>query len=245
VLKSNDRGEVKWVVPDVFFEQLPGVMKLVPPLPGEEALYGWIGPVFEAAAKDPEIKKALVESFVAADKELIAPLFQWRYNGSPAGNGWNSPKNNAQWGSDYLNRAGTAKSNTYDNKPDETKYIDTDYDADGQQLHSRKLYAITFPKGQTPRASGQRVSPVRAERAEPVLARHEEQDAQIQPGRLAHAVCRRKVPWHGQGVQLAARARWDFLLVYPGLLAGESHPRWRLAAAESRGREVTKPIKSS
>ena len=95
---AGAKGETKWVAPEKFFDQLPGVMKLVPPLPGEEALYGWINWVFEAAAKDPQIKQALVESFVAADKELIAPLFQWRYNGRPAGNGWNSPVNNAQWG---------------------------------------------------------------------------------------------------------------------------------------------------
>lgn len=148
------KGEAKWVVPEAFYDQLPEVMKLVPPLPGEEALYGWIGSVFDAATKDPEVKKALVESFVAADKELIAPLFQWRYNGSPAGNGWTSPKNNAQWGTDYLNRTGTAKSNMYDNKPDETKYIYTDNDAKGQQLQGNALYAVTFPKGQTPPVKG-------------------------------------------------------------------------------------------
>lgn len=45
-------GETKWVVPEKFYDQLPGVMKLVPPLPGEEALYAWINSVFEAAAKD-------------------------------------------------------------------------------------------------------------------------------------------------------------------------------------------------
>jgi hypothetical protein len=154
VPKSNDKSETKWVVPEAFYDQLPGVMKLVPPLPGEEALYGWISSLFGAAAKDPDIKKALVESFVAADKELIAPLFQWRYNGVAAGNGWTSPKNNAQWGTDYLNRTGTAKSNMYDNTPDETKYIYTDYDAAGNQLHGGNLYAISFPKGQMPPVKG-------------------------------------------------------------------------------------------
>jgi hypothetical protein len=63
--------------------------------------------VFEATTQDPATKQALVESFVAADKELIAPLFQWKHIGRSAGNGWNSPVNNAQWGTDYLNR--TAK----------------------------------------------------------------------------------------------------------------------------------------
>jgi hypothetical protein len=147
-------GETKWVVPEKFYDQLPNVMKLVPPLAGEEALYGWINSVFDAADKDPAIKKALVESFAAADKELIAPLFQWKYNGRSVGNGWNSPVNNAQWGTDYLNRTGTAKSNMYDNKPDETKYIYRDFDNKGQQLNGKNNYTVTFPKGQLPPVKG-------------------------------------------------------------------------------------------
>ena len=43
----------KWVNPETYFDDLPAVMKEVPPLPGEEALYGQIAAVFEAAAKDP------------------------------------------------------------------------------------------------------------------------------------------------------------------------------------------------
>ena len=151
---ASSGGETKWVVPEKYFDQLPGVMKLVPPLPGEEALYGWINSVFEAAANDPATKTALVESFVVADKELIAPLFQWKFNGRSAGNGWYSPVNNAQWGTDYLNRTGTAKSNMYDNKPDETKYIYRDFDSQGQQLHGKNLYTVTFPKGQLPPVKG-------------------------------------------------------------------------------------------
>lgn len=96
-------------------------MKSVPPLPGEEALYKWIGSVLEAAAKDPAIKQTLVETAVASESELISPFFQWRYNGRPAGNGWTSPITNAEWGTDYLNRTGTAKSNMYDNLPTETQ----------------------------------------------------------------------------------------------------------------------------
>jgi len=147
-------GETKWVVPEKFYDQLPGAMKLVPPLPGEEALYGWINSVWEAAAKDPATKEALVASFVAADKEIIAPLTQWKLNGRSAGNGWTSPVNNAQWGTDYLNRTGTAKSNMYDNKPSETKYIYRDFDSQGQQLSGKNLYTVTFAKGQEPPVKG-------------------------------------------------------------------------------------------
>jgi hypothetical protein len=129
-------------------------MKQVPPLPGEEALYNWIGSVIDAAAKDPEIKRTLAETAAAAESEIITPLLQWRYNGRPAGNGWNSPVNNAEWGTDYLNRTATAKSNIYDNRPEETKYIYTDDDSEGKPLNGQNTYAITFAKGELPPVKG-------------------------------------------------------------------------------------------
>ncbi|NEV02491.1 DUF1254 domain-containing protein [Bradyrhizobium uaiense] len=154
VPNTSEKGETKWVVPEAFFDQLPEVMKEVPPLPGEEALYKWIDSVLEAADKDPTIKQTLKETAVTAEDELISPFFHWRYNGRPAGNGWNSPVNNAQWGTDYLNRTGTAKSNMYDNRPNETKYIYRDFDSQGQQLDGQNIYSVTFPKGQLPPVKG-------------------------------------------------------------------------------------------
>jgi len=151
---ASGKGETEWVNPDTFFDELPAVMKLVPPLPGEEALYKWIGSVLEAAAKDPAIKKTLTETAVAAQSELIQPFFQWRNNGRSAGNGWNSPVNNAKWGTDYVNRTGSAKSNMFDNLPTETKYIYTDDDSQGKQLNGQNTYAITFPKGKVPPVNG-------------------------------------------------------------------------------------------
>jgi hypothetical protein len=149
--KRTGKGETSW---ETFFDELPAVMKSVPPLPGEEALYNWIGSVLEAAAKDPKIMQTLKETAAAAEREMIDPFLQWRNNGRAAGNGWNSPVNNAQWGTDYLNRTATAKSNMYDNKPDETKYIYTDNDNQGRQLNGQNAYAITFAKGQTPPVRG-------------------------------------------------------------------------------------------
>jgi hypothetical protein len=151
---EKSKGETKWVNPETFFDELPAVMKQVPPLPGEEALYAWIGSVLEAADKDPEIKKTLKETALEAEREMITPLFQWRNNGRPAGNGWNSPVNNGQWGTDYLNRTATAKWNMYDNRPVETKYIYRDDDSDGKQLDGSNTYEITFAKGQVPPVKG-------------------------------------------------------------------------------------------
>jgi hypothetical protein len=126
----------------------------VPPLPGEEALYAWISSVWAAAEQDPATKQALIESFVAADTDTIQPFFRWDQNGRAAGNGWNSPVNNAQWGTDYLNRTATAKSNMYDNRPTETKYLYRDFDSEGRQLEGKHSYSVTFTKGQEPPVKG-------------------------------------------------------------------------------------------
>jgi hypothetical protein len=152
--KSTGSGETKWVNPETYFEELPAVMKAVPPLPGEESLYKWISSVVEAAGKDPAIMQILKQTAAAADREMLPVYLQWRHNGRSAGNGWNSPVNNAKWGTDYLNRTGTGKSNIYDNRPEETKYIYTDNDKQGQPLNGQNNYTITFPKGQTPPVKG-------------------------------------------------------------------------------------------
>ncbi len=143
-----------WVDPATFFDQLPTVMKQVPPMPGEEALYKWIGSLLDAAAKDPEVMKTLRETAFAADKELVAPMMQWRYNGQPAGHGWTSEINNATFGTDYFHRMGAVKAYPYSNKRNETVYFYTSNDTHGQKLVGESSYEVTFPKGQLPSAKG-------------------------------------------------------------------------------------------
>jgi hypothetical protein len=152
--KDKGKSEMIWVHPETFFDELGDVMKSVPMLPGEESLYAWIGSILEAADKDPQVKQWLKETAVEAEKNLILPFRQWEHVGRSAGNGWNSPINNAAWGTDYLNRAASAKSNMWDNKPNETKYIYRDFDSDGKQLDGSNNYTITFAKGQTPPVKG-------------------------------------------------------------------------------------------
>lgn len=147
-------GETKWVDPEKFFDELSLILKQVPPMPGEEALYATFQSVLDAAAKDPKLKQALTQTAVAAEKDLISPLFDFHMNGRPIGNGWNSPPNGANWGYDYLSRAATAKSNMYDNAPQETRYIYTDFDSSGKRLNGAHVYAVTFPAGQTPPVDG-------------------------------------------------------------------------------------------
>jgi hypothetical protein len=143
-----------WVDPAVFFDQLPIVMKQVPPMPGEEALYKWIGSVLDAAAKDPAVMKTLRETALAADQELVAPMMKWRVNGQPAGNGWTAPANNGAFGTDYIHRMGAVKADPYDNKRNETMYFYTDNDTQLQQLVGTSSYALTFQKGQLPPVKG-------------------------------------------------------------------------------------------
>lgn len=147
-------GETKWVIPERFFDQFPEVLETVPPLPGEESLYAQFRQLMNAAQADPEIKKLLVQTAVETDHDLIAQFHEWKYNGTPAGNGWNRSTNNAQWGFDYFNRTGTSKSNMFDNKPTETQYFYTDFDGAGQQLDGKRSYALTFAKDQTPPVDG-------------------------------------------------------------------------------------------
>ena len=135
-----------WVNPQTFFDELPIVMKQVPPMPGEEALYRWIASVLDAAAKDSEVMKTLQEAGSTADKELIAPMMQWKYNGQPAGNGWTWPANNDAFGTDYVHRTGAVLADPYDNKRNETMYFYTDTDSKLQQLMGQSSYTVTFRK---------------------------------------------------------------------------------------------------
>ncbi len=147
-------GETKWVFPERFFDQLADVLRDVPPLPGEEALYGTFRSVLDAAAANPALAEVLKQTAVSSEEELIKPLFQFHNNGRPVGNGWTSPPNNARWGTDYLSRAATARSNMFDNAPQETRYIYTDFDSAGQRLQGANRYTVTFGPGQTPPVNG-------------------------------------------------------------------------------------------
>lgn len=146
--------EIKWVPPETFFDQLPNILDKVPPLPGEDTIYTMVRSVLAAAEKDPQVKQTLKETALAADKELIIPLNQWKLNGPPAGHGWYSAKNNAEFGADYIIRTALCRSNMYENRPIETKYVFTDNDSSGKQLSGDTTYSVTFPAGQTPPVNG-------------------------------------------------------------------------------------------
>lgn len=151
---SDGGGETRWVVPETFFDQFGTVLDTVAPLPGEDSLYAQFRVLLDSAGRNGDTKKVLTATAVAADRDVIAPFFRWVHNGRPAGNGWNRSTNNAQFGVDYFNRTGTAKSNMFDNRPTETQYFYTDNDAAGAPLQGNRNYAVTFPKGGEPPVRG-------------------------------------------------------------------------------------------
>lgn len=147
-------GETRWVISETFFDQFGQVLDTVPPLPGEEALYAQFRSLMEVAGRDEDIRKHLVSVAVSTERDAIGPFFEWRRNGLPAGNGWNRSTNNAQTGFDYFDRTGTAKSNMFDNRPNETQYFYTDVDASGAALNGTNSYEVVFPAGQEPPVNG-------------------------------------------------------------------------------------------
>jgi hypothetical protein len=108
---------------------------------------------FAVALRFVEVMKTLRETF-AAHEELIQPMFRWRYDGQPAGNGWTAPHKLGAFGTDYIHRAGMMYSGPYDNRSTETMYYFTDDDTQLNQLDGNSLYAVIFPKGQLPPVKG-------------------------------------------------------------------------------------------
>jgi hypothetical protein len=151
---DSGTGETRWVFPDTFFDQLPEVLKNAPPLPGEEARYAQILAVVAAAHKDPALKKAMIDEATKTEKDLVAPLLQFRNWGVPLPHHWSSTSNNAAFGTDYFTRTAVAKSNILVNAPAETKYFYQDLDAAGGRLNSANRYTVTFAKDQAPPVEG-------------------------------------------------------------------------------------------
>lgn len=141
---NQGAGETKWVDPETFFDELPDVLREVPPLPGEQALYAQMQAVLDAAAKDPAIKDELKQVAVDTDKTLVGPLFQFSNNGVPVGNGWTTAPNGGRFGYDYVTRTAIARSNMFVNRPEETRYFYLDVDSQGARLNGANHYTVTY-----------------------------------------------------------------------------------------------------
>ncbi len=151
----DDGGEeIKWVAPEKFADQLGAVLADAPPLPGEEARYAQLHALLEAANADPRRKEAMIKAAVAADGELVEPLFDFRVWGRQLPYHWSTVANGAAFGTDYFTRTAVARSNILVNAPDEAKYFYQDLDAAGARLNGDNRYTVTFPKGLTPPVNG-------------------------------------------------------------------------------------------
>lgn len=151
---SAGKQETAWVRPELFFDQLPQVLKEVPPLPGEEAIYAQVAAFLAALQARPELKEMAVQYAIAAEAKLITPLFDFINVGYPAKNNWTTQNNGARFGVDYLTRAACAKSNIFVNQPEETRYFYLDLDADGERLNGKNTYTISFSKNGLPPVNG-------------------------------------------------------------------------------------------
>ena len=151
---SGGAAETRWVFPDKFLEQLPQVLDDAPPLPGEAARYAQLRSLINAAAADEKLRAAIVDEATRAERELVAPLLEFRRFGLPLPYHWTTIDNGAAFGTDYFTRTAVARSNILVNKADETKYFYQDLDATGARLSGSKRYMVTFPKDQLPPVRG-------------------------------------------------------------------------------------------
>jgi hypothetical protein len=156
VYPSSTQGneETKWVDPNNFFDEFPDVLKEVPPLPGEEALYQSMQSILDAAKADPKLHAALVAAATDAERNIVTPLFQFHNYGIPLPHNWTTQNNGAKFGTDYYTRLAVAKSNIFVNAPNETKYFYQDFDDSGAQLNGAHSYTVTFAKGALPPVRG-------------------------------------------------------------------------------------------
>ena len=90
------------------------------------------------------MRNALKEAAAAADEALVAPLLEFRNFGLSLPDNWTTVINSAEFGTDYYTRTAVAKSNTFINRPSETRYFYQDLDRTGARLNGAKSYTVTF-----------------------------------------------------------------------------------------------------
>ncbi|SHG29684.1 DUF1254 domain-containing protein [Flavobacterium defluvii] len=151
---KGEKGETKWVKPEIFVDQLADIIKEVPPMSGEEAFYAQIQALLDAVKKDPKLKAIVTNAAIDAEKNYVTPLFQFQNVGYPIQYNWTTQRNGAQFGYDYLTRLSCAKANIFVNKPIETRYFYQDLDEKGIRLSGANKYTVTFASGKLPPVKG-------------------------------------------------------------------------------------------
>src|SRR5262249_38479892 len=94
-------------------------------------------------------RSIVVHSDNSVDEVNRTPMMQWKENGNSLSNGWYTSVHAGEWSVDeYPARTATAKSNMFENRAEETKYLYTDTDSSGHPLFGPWKYAITFAPDQ-------------------------------------------------------------------------------------------------
>jgi hypothetical protein len=136
------------------FDMLPVGLTDAPPLLGEEARYAELLAVIAAANQDRALKAAMIDEAGKADAELLKPLFEFHNWGIGLPDHWSSTDNGAACGTDCFAHRALAKSNTFVNKINQTKYDYQDLDQGGGRLNGVNRYEVTFAKGALPPVRG-------------------------------------------------------------------------------------------
>ncbi len=152
--KPEPPGETPWVPPRKFLAMLPPALADAPPLAGEAARYAQALAVADVATKDARLRQVFEEALVAAEAELVAPLFEFRHYGRQLPHHWSTIANGAGFGTDYFTRTAVAKSNIFVNKASETKYFYQDLDEAGERLAGEGSYSVCFEAGELPPVKG-------------------------------------------------------------------------------------------
>jgi hypothetical protein len=124
---------------------LPEALDAARPLPGEEGLYALVRSVLDAAGVDRALRQGLHEAAEEADRTLVKPLLEFRNFGIPLPHNWTTVINSAEFGTDYYTRTAVARSNTFINRPRETRYFYQDLDTKGARLNGAVgRYTVRF-----------------------------------------------------------------------------------------------------
>ncbi|KIC95960.1 DUF1254 domain-containing protein [Flavihumibacter solisilvae] len=151
---AGDKGETKWVRPEIFIDQLAEILAEVPALPGEEALYAQMHALVDAITHNTALGEIAKSALIEVDKNLVPEMFKFVNVGYQVQHNWTTQRNGAEFGIDYLTRLACAKSNIFVNRPNETKYFYQDLDASGARLNGSANYTVTFAKGELPPVKG-------------------------------------------------------------------------------------------
>jgi hypothetical protein len=175
--------------------------------------------VIEAAKTDPRIKDAITKAAIAADAELIKPVFDFRNFGVPLPNYWSTVLNGAAFGTDYFTRTAIAKSNILVNTAKGDSLLLSGPRQRRRAPQRRQPLYHHLPEGSDATRQRllvtdalQRPPLLRAESDQAVFPGHQEQDAEAWARRFANDLRAGRFAGRGQGIELAAGAEGRRLL---------------------------------